>query len=275
MATFGSFLVRLVPAPATSTTPAVVSQTLADSAGLRVGDLLTVPVQGVGLPLILDIVEIVPVVPTAPGRAAILVDLGLMRNMVVREAAAPRPVTDLWIATDADSATISYEVRRLLPANSHVRGIVDPAARAALSAAGTALWAAAAGAALLAFIAVAASAHALRRDRRADVGVLRALGLTPREQGRSRALEQAGVLGYGAVVGALAGAAVVILTVPALARAAVPDAPDGLPTDLALDVVGLGVGVAGLGVALLVLVLDGSRRIARDARRALPEDGAA
>jgi hypothetical protein len=275
MATYGSFLVRLVPVLVSSTTPAVVSQALADSAGVHVGDLMSVPVQGVGMPLIVDVVEIVPVVPTAAGRSAILIDLALLRNRVVREAAAPRTVTDFWMSIDADPATVSDEVRRLLPANSQVRGISDPAARQALSAAGTALWAAAAGAVLLAIIAVAAAAQAMRRDRRADVGVLRALGLSPREQGRSRGFEQAGVLAYGAVVGALAGAAVVALTVQALARAAVPDAPEGLATDLALDVIGLGVGVGALGVALVVLVLTGSGQVARDARRALPDEGSA
>jgi ABC-type antimicrobial peptide transport system permease subunit len=121
---------------------------------------------------------------------------------------------------------------------------------------------------------VAASAQALRRDRRGDAGVLRALGLTARQQGRSRGLELTAVLGYGAVVGAVAGATVVLLTVSALARAAVPDASDDVPTALALDVVALAVGLLALGVALAAIVLAGAQRVTRDSRRALPDQGA-
>lgn len=275
MATFGSFLVRLLPTPESGTVPAAVSQQLADSTDLRVGDVFTVSQQGVGMPLTLEIAAIVPAVPAAPGRAAILVDLSALRNAALREIPAPRPVTDFWVAIDpaTDPDAVADEIRALLPANSRVRGIVDPAARAALSSAATALWAAAAGAALLAAIAVAASAQALRRDRRGDAGVLRALGLTARQQGRSRGLELAAVLGYGALVGALAGAAVVLLTVSALARAAVPDASDDLPTGLALDVIALGVGLATLALALAAIVAAGVQRVTRDARRALPDQG--
>jgi hypothetical protein len=274
MSTFGSFLVRLIPTPPSPTAPAAVSEALADSAGLRVGDSLTVQLQGASIPFVLDIVSIVPVVPAAPARAAILVDLSAARNLELREAAGLRPVTDFWVATDADAVVVAERIRALLPANSRVRGIVDPGSRAALSSAATALWAAAIGAALLAAIAVAASAQALRRDRRGDAGVLRALGLTAREQGRSRGLELAAVLAYGAVVGALAGAAVVVLTVAALARAAVPDASEALPTTLAVDVVALGAGLAALALALTAIVLAGSARVTADAQHALPDQGA-
>ena len=116
-----------------------------------------------------------------------------------------------------------------------------------LGSAAIALWVAAAGCGLLAAVTVGAVVGAQLRSRRLDIVVLRALGLDARMQSAIRRRELLIVLAYGAIVGVVAGVAVTMLTVPQLARAAVPNPYSTVLTFLGVDAVGLAVGLGVLG----------------------------
>ena len=144
----------------------------------------------------------------------------------------------------------------------------DPAGRRILGATAGALWAAAALCALLALVTMVAVAASERRARLPEIGVLRALGARAREQARLRRAEWAAVVCAGVAVGILAGALVVLLTVPELADAAVPEAVLGLGAPVRIDILWL---AAALGLFLLccAAVIEGvAVGVARDARAA-------
>src|SRR5690606_36961723 len=92
-----------------------------------------------------------------------------------------------------------------------------------------------AGALLLAIIAVAAITRTFLADRRQEVIVLRALGLSPSEQARVRLLELAGVLGGALVLGLISGGVASVLTVTELATTSTGLAT---PVHLRFDVLG-------------------------------------
>ncbi|UJH69688.1 FtsX-like permease family protein [Ornithinimicrobium sp. INDO-MA30-4] len=130
-------------------------------------------------------------------------------------------------------------------------------------------WAASVGAVLLAGIGVAAVAVSNVAARRAEVAVLRALGMTPRAQARSRLTELVGVLVAATVFGGLAGWAVSLLVVPDLARSTIPQGVASIPATLALTV---GPWLAVLGLMVAILVLVGSVLVARVRAQALDAD---
>jgi predicted lysophospholipase L1 biosynthesis ABC-type transport system permease subunit len=168
---------------------------------------------------------------------------------------------------------VAAALRPSLPANARFVTADDPAGRAVLGSASIALWVAAAGCGLLAAVAVGAVVGAQLRSRRLDIVVLRALGLDARMQSAIRRRELLIVLVYGAVVGVVAGAAVAMLTVPQLARAAVPNPFSTVPTPLGADVVGLAAGLGALVFVLAVIVGVYSIRVSKLARSsAAPED---
>jgi hypothetical protein len=247
--------------------PIVISQALADLTGLGVGDRITfslelAPDRVTGL-----IAAIVPVVPSAATAPALLIDLGVVQHYALRSSIEPSSPGDVWIATD-DAASVASAARDLLPPNARLDAASDPASRTVLAAAASALQYAALGAGVLAVVAVVASAGAQARGRRSDVAVLRALGVRGREQAAIRRRELLIVLAVGAVVGLLAGATVIALTVPALVTAAIPRPYPGLPMPLAADPVVLVVGGTALAIALALVVLAAGRAVARDARAA-------
>lgn len=251
--------------------PVVVSQALADTYGVEVGEYLTFSVDDVPQQVVAEVAEIVPVVPTSTRAVALLIDLAVVQHYGLRFGEGSGGRADLWIATDDPGATRDA-VRALLPANSRIDTASDPAARAILGSTAVALWLAAIGCAVLAVTGVLVGGRSLRRERRAVTAVLRALGLSPWGHAATRAHESAAVLGYGALAGVLAGAAVVLLTIAPVARAAVPGLDPRLLTDVSLAVIPLGIGLGGVAVALACVVLAASAGAARDARTASPAE---
>jgi ABC-type antimicrobial peptide transport system permease subunit len=111
------------------------------------------------------------------------------------------------------------------------------------------------------------------RARRLDIVVLRALGVDSRMQAAIRRRELLIVLAYGTVVGIVAGVVVSVLTIPQLARAAVPNPYGTVPTALGVDVVGLAIGLGALVLVLGGIVAIYSIRVSRQARSSAgPED---
>jgi len=251
--------------------PVVVSQALADAYGVGVGDYLTFTVHDVAQQLAVEIAEVVPAVPTSPQAVALLLDLAVVQHYGLRFGDGQTGTADLWIATGDSPATLDA-VRALLPANSRVASASDPVARDILGSAAVALWVAAVGCAVLALAGVIAGGGSRRRGR-GDTTVLRALGLAPRDQGAIRAHELGTVLAYGALSGLVAGAAVVLLTIAPVARAAVPGADPRLLTHPEIALAPVAIGVGAIVVALAVVVLAASARAARDARRPPSAEG--
>jgi hypothetical protein len=251
--------------------PVVVSQALADAYSIELGDDLTFSVGSVTQQLVVDVVGIVPVVPTSPTAVALLLDLTVVQHYGLRLTDRQPGSTDLWISTDDPVGTLA-DVRELLPANSRIDSAGDPAGRELLGSAVIALWLAAGGCAVLAVAGVVAAGRSLRRERRSGIAILRALGLSPADQAAIRGRELGAVVGYGGLAGLLAGAAVVLLTVPPVARAAVPGLDPQIATSATVAVVPLVVALGALVVALLAVVIVARADVARESRTASPSE---
>jgi hypothetical protein len=245
--------------------PVVISQQLSDEYRVKVGDRLSFFLEDTFDRIDTEVVAVVPAIPGAPFDTALMLDLAVVQHYQLRVAEAASQPTELWIAS-ADADAVSVSLRPVLPANARISTAEDPAGRTVLGSAVVALWLGAIGCGVLAIIAILAVVRAQLRSRRLDVAVLRALGLTSREQGAMRRAELSFVLGYGGVTGLLAGAAVTFLTMSQLARAAVPDPYDTIATGLGIDLIGLGGGLGLLGIAVAVIVGVYAARVAAQAR---------
>lgn len=237
----GTFNDRIAP-------PVVVSQQLADVFDIGVGDTVTFALQDGVDRLDAEIVSVVPAIPGAPTNIALLIDLGVIQHFQLRTTDEPARARDVWVRTD-EPETVAHEVRALFPANAQIDTAVDAAGRQVLGSATTTLWAGAAGCGILALIGVAVAARAQLRSRRGEVAVLRAIGLGPGAQAGIRARELGVVIGTGLLAGLAAGAIVALLTVPQLARAAIPAPYPVIGTRIGIDLIGLGVALGGLIVA--------------------------
>ena len=123
-------------------------------------------------------------------------------------------------------------LRHLLPANARIDTAADAAGRTVLATAALAWWLGAAGCGLLALLTLVTVGRGQLRSRRGDVAILRALGLTVREQQVLRGRELAWTTVFGLAAGMVAGVAVAVLVVPQLARAAVPEPYPTIATGL-------------------------------------------
>lgn len=260
----GTFNDRIAP-------PVVVSQQLADVFDIGVGDTVTFALQDGVDRLDAEIVSVVPAIPGAPTNIALLIDLGVIQHFQLRTTEEPARARDVWVRTDEPEA-VAHEVRALFPANAQIDTAVDAAGRQVLGSATTALWAGAAGCGILALIGVAVAARAQLRSRRGEVAVLRAIGLGPGGQAGIRARELGVVIGTGLLAGLAAGAIVALLTVPQLARAAIPAPYPVIGTRIGIDLIGLGVALGGLIVALAVVIAVSAAGVSTVARRALPSE---
>lgn len=248
--------------------PVVVSQQLADRYDLKVGDRLTFSLQAAYEPTNATIARITPAIPGADFETAVLVDLGYVIHERLRLNGALDPGREFWIDT-ADPEGVAASLRTVLPPNTRMETADDQSGRTVLGSAAIALWLGALGCLVLAIITVVAVVRAQLRARRLDVVVLRAIGFGSRDQAGVRRRELGLVLGFGGLAGLVAGVAVSFFTVPQLARAAVVDPYSTVPTPLIIDLIALGAGLLTLIVALLVIVLVYSERVATQARTAI------
>lgn len=245
--------VRLVPA-GDQALPLVVSQSLADRGSLSVGDALTLRFEGSGREVSGTIADVVPAVPGTSNGLGVVADLpALLHGQLLASATVPEP-DEVWIATANPSAVTGARVTTTDPRDS------------VLAAGRGALWIGSAGGLVLAVAAVSSIAGALLRGRTGELVVLRAVGLSAAEQAGSRRRELILVLGWSVVAGLAAGIVTSLLLVPALARSAVLDPPDALPTVLRVDALWGGTALAALILALVAVVAVYSARVARQAR---------
>ena len=218
------------------------------------------------------IAAVVPAIPGARTDTAVLMDLAVIQHFQLRTTETPAAPRDLWVETD-DPDAVGPALRAALPSSARVDSAIDAVGRRILGSAATALWAAAACITLLAIVGIASSASARLRIGRNDVAVLRALGLSERDQARIPAGELRVVLVIGLAAGVVAGAAVSALTVPLFARAAITLPYRAIGTDLLIDPVAWLIGVGVLCAACAVIILAMGRRVAALVRTALPGEG--
>jgi hypothetical protein len=244
----GAAIFRLVPPLSPErgddvTIPVAMTSQLAERIGIVSGARL--PLGLVSSPVRARVTEVVAVIPGARMAEALLVDLAVLDGLRFRSLPLPEVRTSYWIGSDAPAELVT-RLRAALPGSANIETLAADPDRRMLGSAAVALWVAAAGTALLAIAALGAVVGAQLRARRDEVVILRAIGVTARDQGRIRRQEFSVLSWYGMVVGITAGFAAVAFTVAPLARASVPDAYRGLPTLVVFDPV-------QLAIALLVL----------------------
>ncbi len=205
-------------APVPDAVPAVVSTTLADAFGLDVGDVYDLKLARSSRVIPFSVSGFVDAVPGATGDAALMLPLGAVTQSLFASSGSALRGDQVWAAgPDAVSA-----LGAVFGADAVDDGRPNSELTSSLAAA---WWTATIIGALLAAVAIVASTTALARRRASDVFVLRALGVTPAAQRRSRFRELAGVAAGSAVAGAVLGGVVAGLTLPALTLAAVPGTP--------------------------------------------------
>jgi hypothetical protein len=241
--------------------PAVVTRALADRLGLEVGDTVEFRFAGTGRMGAAEVVGTAALLPGASEALALVVPLSTLADSQLRTGETALAPNELWVAPDAgtDPATLagslSGDVTTAVPG-----GGVTVAASSV-----TAWWIGVAGVLALTVLAVSAIALALRRARSGEVIVLRALGLSSRDQARSRSLELVGVLALSVLIGTGVGAGVSALLAGELARAAVPGVAGVLGTVSAFDSVPWLIAIGLLLAAFTAVVGVYGRGVRRQA----------
>jgi hypothetical protein len=194
--------------------PVAVSQQLADALGTSAGGELTATVDLVDVPL--RVTAVLPTVPSAPDRVAVLADADLLSRVLIGEGRL-EPVVDGWWVDDPRPGTVRALRALDLGDVSTEASIVDELRRGPLQATVTAvlvLLVGAAGVMLLAGTALVVAAD--RPARSAEVARLRALGSTRRSASRIVLAELGLVLGTLVAIGIAVGAGLAAAVGPAL-----------------------------------------------------------
>jgi len=264
--TGASVLATAFPPP--TEVPVAVSQDLADAVGTNVGGRLAATVAGTSVTI--QVVTVVPDVPSAPGRVAVLADADTISRALIG-AGRLDPVVDAWWFGQASPRL----VRALR--DTHVGEVTTRREVAAQLSHGplrvtipTALAMLVAAAALMFLAGVALVLSADRQRRSADVARLRALGLTRRHARRVLLVEHAAFLVPLTLVGAVVGTVAAIVIGPQLIRsdlgaAPVPSAVVALPWT-AEALLGGGLLVTALVLTAVLTALQVSRSSPADLR---------
>ncbi|MEY9951428.1 FtsX-like permease family protein [Leifsonia sp. EB34] len=246
----GDASVRFVP-PGEAVLPLAVTTALAGDDSLQLGQRIEVhssagDVQG-------TVAAIVPALPGTTSERAVFADLPALTAVLLRSSASVPRATSVWLAA-GDPDAVAGAVRSAVGTEATVTTASGAFVARFLGGAVVSTWLGAAGSALLAVAAVAAAITAALRRRRGEVVVLRAVGLSGRQQAWARRLEVVGVACAAGVFGLLGGIVVVLLVGNTLARLSVVTAPATLSVQGRVDPVGMAVGALALAAALAVAV---------------------
>jgi len=203
--------------------PVAVSERLADVVGTKVGGTISATVEGVPVPL--EIVAVVPTVPSAPGRVAVLADADTLSRILIGQGHL-EPVVDAWwvadpaarTARDLGSLDLGEVTTRTAVAHQLERGPLRAMVPAALV-----LLVVAAGLLLLAGAALVVGAD--RPARSAEVARLRALGLSRRQVTRLVLAEHGILLGLVLTTGVAVGVVTSLALGSSLVRSDIGVAP--------------------------------------------------
>jgi hypothetical protein len=257
--------------------PVVISRGVAAISGLKAGSTTDMTLIAGGGQLPVTVMGVSPAIPGTATGEGVMADLGSVQDAALRSGLRSISAGEWWVSTSSpeSAATAAAAMTRRAPPGTRVQTPGSSPADQVLESARVVVWIAGAATALLALLAIVAGLLTELRDRRAEVELLRAIGVVAVVQARNRALEWAGLLGLGLLVGVLDGFVVALLLVPGLARTAVPRAIAALPTTFHVDPLGGGLALIALLLAaggLLALVSATVRRQAR-ASGAAPELG--
>jgi hypothetical protein len=206
------------PAASNATIPVVVGTSMAQTLGLRIDDRITVTLPG--LPLKARIVGTADRIPGFTGPDLVLADLPTLQTASLRAAAVVPGTSETWLATN-DPVAAAAAARELAGPAAAVTGIGSGSVDALLRPAVRALWWGTGGALLLAAVGLLLVMATLARNRRAELTVLRALGVPSVLQAKMRRRELLAAAVPAWIFGLAAGFATALLIVPGLARQAV------------------------------------------------------
>ncbi|GAA1977696.1 ABC transporter permease [Nocardioides panacihumi] len=219
--TGASLLATALPTP--TELPVAVSQDLLDAIGAKVGGRLAASVQEAPVPL--RVVAVVPNVPSAPGRVAVLLDADLLSRALVDAGRLDPVVNGWWVSkpspgvvhalreSSLGQVTTRHEVAAQLR-HGPLRATVP-----------TALLTLVVAAAVMLVAGVGLVLSADRQRRSADVARLRALGLTRQDARRVLLVEHGSFVVPLVLVGALVGLVAALALGPHLVRSEVGAAP--------------------------------------------------
>lgn len=266
--------VRLRPAGAEKPTElrAVATPGLLDLLDLQPGGTADLRVSGHRVTV--RFVGEVAVVPGGLDPLALAVDLDTLHAMGLSARPAPVEANEMWVSLptggsveDAADQIIAAAAPSwtVVTASREVSGLSASSAPAASGSVGAAFWIAGAGALALALAGTWSVLGALARDRRGEVVALRSVGVTARQQERSRGLEVAAIVSFALVVGLVAGLLVARATVGLFARISVPAAPAGLTQAVTVALGPAVLAVSSLVAGAALLAWAHSRTVRRQA----------
>lgn len=239
---------------------AVLSSALAARLGLAEGDRFDFRYAGTGRRGAFVVADVVEAIPGASTGLAVFAPLEVLETSMLQRGTSIIPPPSVW-ASGAPSADVALSAALDdLPVATSAPGVTANIVGALVAG----WWIATAGSAVLALIAAFAIVQTLTLARRRELGVLRALGVTPGRQARMRAGELAAVLGASVALGAAAGVLVAWLIVPDLVRAVTPGII-ALGTPVTLAWPGLVVAIGALVTGLAAIVAGAAVRVRRAA----------
>lgn len=240
----------------------VVTEGLAARFGLQAGSGFTLRIPGTASVIDAVVAGTAEAIPGARTGLSVLADLPTLNRYLLQASERVPQANEVWIATEAgaDLATAAVVASR---ASARVTTLSDDATAQLVKPALAALWWGMAGALMLAITAVLAITMTFAQDRRGEVIVLRAIGMSSSEQGRSRLVELVTVLGAAIAAGLMSGLIASGLTVREMMAAAVGDVA---PAELRFDLLGLTALVFATVAALLTISTGYAGRIAGQAR---------
>ena len=260
--------VRLTPASGSgaTTVPVVIDIALAGLLDVGVGDRFTLQLTGTSRQLQATVALVSSLLPGDPATPKAFADLRTVVAHLLRTTDGVPGANQIWLSTDR---TPTAALSRVIPPAARIvqhhstAELVRPAL--------VSYWWGAAGALLLAAMALGTVAATLSRERRGEVGALRALGLTAAQQAGFRRRELISTVAVAWVLGIVVGVVVGVAAVPGLVRATVSLGINGAP-DLApaLSFGGRGWLLAfGAQAVLLATVILAAGEVVR--RQALAE----
>lgn len=261
----------LVDPAASGSVPVVLSTALADRLGAEQGDPIEFRFSADGRRVRGVVAADSALLPTLSDAAGVMADLGTLQRFALAAGDAVPAGNEMWIAQTsgasdaAASARIGTAARALGIPGATVTTPAQLSTEAILLPAVIALWVGAAGAIVLALLAVFATAMTLLTARRGEAVLLRALGVTAGQQARGRSAELVAVLGVAAMLGILGGLLVAAVTVSSLARSAVSAAPADLHARFGLDLGPAAALLALLALGVAIVTSDYARRVRRQA----------
>lgn len=242
--------------------PVVVTDALAERLSLHNGTVVTMRIPNTASVVDAVVVGTTGVVPGAQSRLGLVADLPtLNRYLLATSTRMPQP-SEVWLSADTGADLVAPAIAASRTAGT-VTTLSDGSSDRLVAPAMIALWWGVAGTLVLAVIAVLAITTTFARDRRSEVVVLRAIGMSSSEQGRSRLVELVAVVGAAVVTGIVTGLVASALTVGELATTATGAV---VPVALRFDLLGWLALVFALGVGLLTISTGYAGRVARQAR---------